>query len=413
MMKASSPAALVIGLEVNGYGIVRSLAREGVATVGVHSSELAFGRFSRYCDKRYLDPSIHEEEQICEALMAWGGRLDQKAVLFPTSDRYVMLLARHREELSGHFLFHWVDPKYLSGIVNKDEIALICRQAGIVAPMTHVPKLGEDLGETAKEFPFPCIVKPVRSFNTGFPTGVKNFVAHSLKELLDFYNDKPGLMGETIWQQIVEGGDENLFTCTALVRRSGEIGPTFCARKIRQYPPGFGSMCFGRSEWNEVVVSEALKLLRFLGHSGFGSLEFKYQPADGRFYFIEMNPRLPWYSMLFADASVNLPYLCYADLTGKAEVCMLKPRQQEGVHWVSLEREMGWLFRTRGRRPISLLTWLSSITRARSFAWWNPRDPKPFAAATFDLIKSGILKLVTHALAALKGSDRENLFTLR
>jgi predicted ATP-grasp superfamily ATP-dependent carboligase len=229
---------------------------------------------------------------------------------------------------------------------------------------------------------------------------MKNFVAQSPSELLRFYNSNAGLKGETIWQQVIEGGDENIYQCTALIRASGEIGMTFCARKIRQYVPGYGSMCFGRSEWNDRVVSNSLKLLDLLDYRGFASLEFKYQAKDKSFYFIEMNPRLPWYSGLFADAGVNLPSFGYLDLTQGADFPALK--QQDGIYWISFKRDLRWLARTRKNRPISVAQWLRSVARARSYSWWQWKDPKPFLGSSFNRLRNGAHRAAKQISAALK-----------
>jgi predicted ATP-grasp superfamily ATP-dependent carboligase len=392
--------ACVLGLEENGYGIVRSLAREGTPIIGIHSEAKSFGRFSRYCANYYLDPAIRAEEEICKILIESCGHVEEKPVLFPTSDKYALLLAKQKERLAAHFLYHWVCADYLSKIIDKAEMSLTCEKAGILTPTTYIPHVDEDLAGRAKEFPFPCIVKPVRNFDTRFPRGMKNFVAHSPTDLLNFYNRNAGLKDQTIWQEVIEGGDENIFQCTALTRESGEIGMTFCARKIHQYVPGFGSMCFGRSEWNEAVVSSALKLLASVGHRGFASLEFKYQAKNDSFYFIEMNPRLPWYSGLFADAGVNLPYLGYLDLTERANFPTVK--QRDDIYWISFKRDLRWLLRTRKNRPVSLMSWLRSVSKARSYSWWEWKDPKPFLAASAQRLRNGIRKTAKQLGKSLK-----------
>ena len=144
-------------------------------------------------------------------------------------------------------------------------------------------------------------------------------------------------------------------------------------------------MCFGRSEENEIVATQALRLLSALQYRGVASLEFKRRAQDGRYYFIEMNPRLPWYNALFFDAGVNLPYLTYLDLTGGPRSNRIIPRQRDGVHWISFKLNLGWLLLTPGKGPARLLSWLRSVARARSYAWFDWRDPKPFLRATMNL----------------------------
>ena len=305
-----------------------------------------FGRYSKYCEALHLELSLGEE-RIVRELMRLAGQCAARPVLFPTSDYYTAFLARHRERLSGHFSFHWVDEATLSGVVDKARMNGICREAGVRVPRTHVVGLDEDLAALARTLPFPCLVKPSRSFDNAFPARRKNFVAGSPEDFLAFYRAHPRLKGETVCQEIIEGGDENVFQCTVLMRRSGEVGAAFGARKLRQYRPGYGVMCFGRSEENEVVKEQALRLLNHLRYRGLASLEFKYRASDGRYYFIEMNPRLPWYSALCADAGVNLPQLAYLELTDDRPARALPSRQRNGVHWICFKLDLGWFLLSR------------------------------------------------------------------
>lgn len=387
------PTAFVLGLDGNGYGILRSLAREGICAVGFYTEPREFGRYSKYCETHSLPPSL-DDDQICRDLIEWGRRVGDRPVLFPTSDHYVLILAKHREELSKHFQFHWVGAETLWRIVDKAQMSRVCRQAGVLIPRTHVTRPDENLAESAGGFSFPCLIKPNRSFNTPFPAGLKNFVAGSIEEFLAFYQAHPELKGTTVCQEIIEGGDENIFQCTALVRMSGEPAAVFCARKLHQHPPGYGVMCYGRSEENDTLAAQALQLLRALQYRGLASLEFKYRAEDGRYYFIEMNPRLPWYSVLFADAGVNLPYLTCLDLTGNQRSEPIGARQRNGVYWICFKSDLGWLVRTRSKGvAVKLVSWLRSVARARSYAWFDWRDPMPFLWATMELLSAGVLRL--------------------
>jgi predicted ATP-grasp superfamily ATP-dependent carboligase len=153
-------------------------------------------------------------------------------------------------------------------------------------------------------------------------------------------------------------------------------------------------MCFGRTEANATVSDEAGKLLRHLRYEGVASIEFKLCPSDGQYYFIEMNPRLPWYNSLFCDSGANLPLLSYADLTGSgAGEAQAAPR--EGVHWLAMQEDLGWLARSQTRRLDQVARWFCSVLRARSFAWWTLRDPLPgmYAALSFVMAAgAGILE---------------------
>ena len=257
---------------------------------------------------------------------------------------------------------------------------------------THWPQPGEDLPRLAREFVYPCLIKPVRSFSLQLPKQLRGLVVNSPEELLDFYSANPGVESSTIWQEIVEGGDDCVYQCNVLVRSNGQLGAYLCVHKIHQYPPGFGSMSFGRSEENATILGESDRLLTHLKYRGLGSLEFKFRKKDGRYYFIEMNPRMPWYNSLIADAGINLPYLAYLDLVGEPDMRWpaAKPRT---VHWASFEMELRWFLESRQARKVSLWNWLGGLTSARSFAWWEWRDPLPFLRSCVHLLGLAFGKL--------------------
>lgn len=387
-MGRGGPPAFILGLGENGYGIVRSLAREGVAVAGFFTGPEEFGRYSKYCETHFLPPSLDDAE-ICRILVDRGARAGERPALFASSDYYTLFLARHRELLSRHFRFHWAGADHLARIVDKARMSRFCSEAGVLAPRTHVTLPDEDLDRLAGRLPFPCLIKPNRTFNTPFPRQLKNFVAGSRGEFLAFYRAHPELKGTTICQEIIEGGDENIFQCTVLVRGSGAAGAVFCARKLHQFRPGYGVMCFGRSEDNADLSAQAMQLLRFLRYRGLASLEFKFRAEDGRYYFIEMNPRLPWYNALFVDAGVNLPYLAYLDLAGARQSEPMDVRQRNGVHWINFRLDAGWFAWTWRRGRVRLLAWLRALAQARSYAWFDWHDPKPFLRATADLMSAG------------------------
>jgi predicted ATP-grasp superfamily ATP-dependent carboligase len=403
-IKFKSPALILAGLGTGGYGIMRSLGREGVPVVGIIDRRDDPGRFSRYCRRCYFysggslggsysySAILAEDPALCRLLLQRRADFEYNPVLFATGDPFALLLAGFREELAPYYEFHWVPQDKLSRIINKDQMSILCREADILIPKTHITSAQEDLTKSAHDFSFPCIVKPTCKSIADFPPDRKNFVADSPHALIDFYRRYPGLRGSTIWQEIIEGGDENNFVCAVMVQNSGDPAAIFCTRKLRQYPP-YGVMSYGRSEQNEVVMAEALRLVRFLGYRGVASIEFKYQPKDGRYYFLEMNPRWPRYNGYFADAGLNLPYMAYLDLAGIADDRTFPVHQQNGVYWICAldDWKLHWERRERGRHP--LWQWFRSVVEADSYAFWCWRDPIPFLVSSLHLLSAGVRKL--------------------
>jgi predicted ATP-grasp superfamily ATP-dependent carboligase len=278
-----------------------------------------------------------------------------------------------------------VPPELFNTIVDKGRMVQFCQRVGVRVPRTHTTQPDDNMEQVTRGFAYPCLVKPIHRYTAGFPVETaKVLIAQTPQEALDFFTRYPQLKGATLMQELIEGGDDQVFQCTALVNQAGEVAAYSTVRKLGQYPPGFGSMCYGQTERNEEMAAEALKLIRALGYRGLGSLEFKYRQKDGGYYFIEMNTRLPWYNGIFADAGVNLPLLAYADLTGTFKEFASAPpgpRQRELTTWVGYHNYRGWYRETKSAHPISLGKFVARVARARSYAWWNWADPKPFLAS--------------------------------
>ena len=381
----SNQVALVSGLDVSGYGITRSLGRAGISVFALCTPKSQFGRFSRHSAGWFPYPPAPEDHsaQVCELLLKVREQFDAPPVLFATSDWFTQILCENQALFADHYLYHWLPRALLETIVDKSGLADWCLQVGVTIPQTRITLPGEDVHTAAQEFSYPCLVKPNLRTNVFFREA-KNFLAASPAELINLYAQHPDLLGSTLWQQYIPGGDENIFQCTALVRRSGDLGGLVTVRKLAQYPAN-GMMCFGRTEEHPALEQTARRLLERLDYRGLASLEFKYSPHDGRFYFIEINARLPWYNSLFADAGVNLPALAFAELTGEPAPSPL-PIPRDRTHWMCVENHLKTVLRESPRPSSSWMRILADVGITQSFAWLDWQDPLPFLAAEAHLL---------------------------
>jgi predicted ATP-grasp superfamily ATP-dependent carboligase len=398
--------AFVEGLDVSAYGITRSLGPHHVPVYALNDRLRDALRYSRYCRDCFLFPddpaqprayagdSVANENVLCQLMLEWGSRFPQKPVLFATSDWYARFLCNRQQELKEKFLFHWVTPELFTTITDKGAMVRFCQRTGIEVPRTHMPLAEDNIAQIAWDFVYPCIIKPINRYTAGFPVQTaKVLVAQRPQEAIAFFTKYPQMKGATLMQELIEGGDDQVFQYTALVNTRGEVAAYSTVRKLCQYPAGFGSMCYGQTERNDDLRIIGEKLIRALDYRGLGSLEFKYRQKDGGYYFIEMNTRLPWYNGIFADAGVNMAYLAYLDLAQEKAPAGEKesrsenangeglPSQRDRVTWVGYHNYASCRRETRSARSISLPKFISTVASAKSYAWWNRDDPRPFLAS--------------------------------
>jgi D-aspartate ligase len=388
----------VEGLDISAYGITRSVGRHGVPVYALNDKlrdPLRYSKYVRECfvypddpnqPRAYAGDSIANEDVLCRLMLEWAARFEQKPVLFATSDWFARFLSHRQAELKDKFLFHWAPTDMFTTIVDKGSMVRFCERAGIKVPRTHITHPKDDMAQIARDFVYPSLIKPIHRYTAGFPVeSAKVLVAQNPREAQDFFARYPQMKGATLIQELIEGADDQVFQYTALVNTQGKIAAHSTVRKLRQYPAGYGSMCYGQTEKNEALAAEGRKLILALGYRGLGSLEFKYRQKDGGYYFIEMNTRLPWYNGLFADAGVNLPHLAYLDLTNEISqpntAMLAPPQQRDGTTWVGYHNYAACFREIKSQRSLSRTNFLSHVARSKSYGWWNWADPKPFLAS--------------------------------
>jgi predicted ATP-grasp superfamily ATP-dependent carboligase len=300
-------AAVVVDVGwVNGLAAIRSLGRAGVQVYAVDYRRSALGFRSRYA-KPVLSPDPQDEEAFVSFLAEL--ELDAPAPVFPTHDEPLNAIARAADRLGDRFLLPFPRWDVLGRIQNKRAQLEVAEQAGIPVPRwASTSSAADDLG-------YPVLVKP--SSTEGFKRrfGHQAFRCENRDEVERAFVEAEEY--EPLVQELVPGGDEQLYTLGSYLAADGEPLGLFCGRKLRQTPPGVGTCRVGEAVWVEEVVEQGLRLLRELGHTGLSQVEFKRDPGDGAYRLMEVNPRLWQWHGLAAACGVDLPRIAYEDLTGE------------------------------------------------------------------------------------------------
>ncbi|HSE53996.1 MAG TPA: hypothetical protein VLB00_17535 [Gemmatimonadales bacterium] len=382
------PLPVVIGLEVNGYGMIRSLAQAGLAPAGLARDPSEYAVKSRFVSEVAYFGTGSGGDRMVDELRGLHQRTGRQLVLYPTADELVVDLTERRQALDSFCLYHWNPAETLRVGTDKTAMGGLCESLGIRAPRTEQPASLAEVEALAARVSWPVIVKPRSGGDTPFPPGEKNAIVGNAGELTSLYRNLPALLGRTLCQEIVTGPDSDIYQVTALMRSGGREPVVSCVRKRRQYPRQRGTTSFGLTEWNPLLVEPALRVLGALGWRGIGSIEFKLGPG-GTPYFIELNPRLPWYNHLFAASGVNLPELMYHDLTDAGAAGGDVPKQRDGVAWGHLANDLASHRAARPRPGVGAwIRWAVEHATARSSAWRCFSDPRPALAAYSALLRT-------------------------
>lgn len=150
----------------------------------------------------------------------------------------------------------------------------------------------------------------------------------------------------------------------------------FVGRKLRQYPPHFGSASLAESRWNEKVARASIDFLRATRFRGICGTEYKRDPRDGRYKMVEVNARLTLWMALTGASGIDLPLLAYQDLTDEqVEVCT----QSDGVRWSYFIRDLQSSAHYVKTRELTLRRWWNSVKQTDVDAVFAKDDLKVFS----------------------------------
>jgi predicted ATP-grasp superfamily ATP-dependent carboligase len=299
---------------VNGLAAIRSLGRRGLRVLALDHRPYALGFRSRYAEPRLAPDPLDDEDGFIAALRSVAEETDDVLPVFPTHDEHVNAIARHVDVLSDRYRFPFPSWEVLERIQSKRHQLETAEAAGLPVPRTFHPASRDEALAAGEELGFPVLVKP--SANVGFRRSHRRqlFRCENAAELESAY--EAAAPHEPMVQELIPGGDEELFTLGSYVSREGEALGLFTGHKLSQTRGFMGSARVGEARWVDEVAEQGLAFLRALGFHGISQVETKRDPRDGRFKLMEVNPRLWQWHSLAAACGVDLPYIAYRDLVG-------------------------------------------------------------------------------------------------
>ncbi len=162
--------------------------------------------------------------------------------------------------------------------------------------------------------------------------GRKGWLVRGPEELDDAVSQMPRAAGVMVCQEVVMGPESAITLYCAHIGADGRAHQPFTARKLRQYPSGFGSASQVQShdEPDSRRISE--ELLGRLGYRGIVAAEFKPDPVTGRLKIIEINVRPSLWFGITSAAGKHPVLAAYRELSGAGELPEEMP-QADGIRW--------------------------------------------------------------------------------
>ncbi len=379
------PGAIVLGGNFVGLGIVRSLGAHGIPVWVLDADRSkSIAQFSRYTT-RFVET---REEAITDVLLREGRqhRLDGW-VLFPVTDEYVEVLSANREFLSSIYRVTTAPVEITGFALDKRLTYARADELGIAAPWTSV---GNSLADIEAEgVPYPVILKPAVNHHFFPQTNIKALPAENASELRRGFAQMGRYIPpeEILVQERIPGGGENQFSFCA-VCNDGQAYASLVAQRVRQYPVDFGNAStFVETAKQPVVEAAGRRFLESIGFDGLAEVEFKFDPRDGKYKILDVNPRTWGWHTLGKAAGIDFPYLLWRQAVGLPVAPIATHRE---AAWIREITDVVSIAKSRDRGAAIKRLLIALFSRKLTSATFSLMDPVPFFAEFALWVSSGL-----------------------
>jgi len=296
------------GAEKQSLAAVRSLGRGGLRVEVVDHKPDAPAFRSRWCAAHYLAPSNVDRQAYVEFLVE-RVRTRQYTTILPCDDLSATYLSEERERFEPFVRLALPPREAFRRATDKAEIVELAMAYGIPVPRTLRPASVAESVQMAQEIGFPVVVKGHHGWGAQHVRLVREVgeVERSVEEIAAL--EAPYGAGPPILQQYVHGAGYGFSTLC----RHGEPRAMFMHRRAAEYDVRAGGRPYSCPMAEGVVEpgreNLGLRLFGALGWHGLGMAEWRRETPTGRFYLMEINPRLVGSTDLAIRCGVDLPLL--------------------------------------------------------------------------------------------------------
>lgn len=356
--------------------MVRSLAARGLPIAVVSTEPYDIAQHSRHvCEHAEAHGVADAPEQLVELLLAragdWAGRM-----LLPTTDAALAAVSAGYDRLAPHYRIVGPPPEAVAILLDKQRMLAAAEAVGLPTPRCYGPARRDN--PELEAVSFPVIVKPLAGHRFSALFGRKLFEAGDRAELLAAIARVEDAGAPCRVFDLIPGRDDQIFAYCLYVDRAGRPSRGVTVRKLRQSPPGFGVARVAEAVADRPgLADQTIALLDRIGFTGMAAAEFKRDPRDGSYRFIEVNGRSVIYNALLRRAGLDMAAMATSDLEGT--LAPARPGGWNGV-WINLLADVGYSLIDRKQDPIGAGEFMVPYLKPVLEASWSWSDPAPFVA---------------------------------
>jgi len=352
--------AVVVRGELNGLGVIRSLARAGIPTVLVDTTRARAAAWSRFCDFQRVERLYGAG--LVDDLLALQARLGERPVLILTDEMAVTTVSQYRDRLAAAYRFALPAAEMVSRLGDKAQFQAFAEANGVPVPRAVALRQECDLAKLV-DLRFPAIVKPADKRGVYFGETERIHRVADLAACTKLCDRLVRSAGELVVQEWINGPDSNIFF--SLFHQGDDQLAIFSGRKLIVHPPGIGSTAFCVAAADEAAEIESLtrRFIALTQYRGLGGLELKFDSVHRRFVVVEPTVgRTDWQEEIATLSGVNIPLAAYRYAMGLPPL----PRTPQAPTAAWQASILHW----RGRTALP--------SRMRVFdGYWRLRDPLP------------------------------------
>lgn len=362
-------AAVIGDWHFNTLGMVRSLGEKDVPVIYINMSESGYAEDSKYTRKTY---HAHSKEEVINAILNAAEEFKGVPVLFPGCDTAALYIDEAYDLLKDKCICPGFKGN-MAHYMDKFNMCNYAKEAGFNAPDGFVMSVDENGFSKLREYPFPYIIKPLKSVD-----GLKADIricrnTDDFEEAVKWLKTDGSGYDEVLVEEFVDGKENAMTGYCGCSDGNGSIYIFGELKKYREYPIGRGSTSYAMIKKDLSYVDEAT-LKRFLEITKYdGIFDFDIKIVDGVPYFLETNFRNGALSYAYTVAGFNIAYVWY---------CMKTGRKIESIDFneVVFMCERDDLNHVKDKN-ISVAEWIKCIRKTDVMMLYNKNDKEPFRKA--------------------------------
>jgi D-aspartate ligase len=377
-LQIPSPVLILRADHYSAVGIMRSLGRLGIPTYAVHANRDAAALKSRYCKGSFIwDLDASPELDSVQFLLDLRRKIEGQPILIATNDETALFVSAHASVLKEAFLFPKNSPDLVRALYDKRYMYRIAKSLRIPTAETVFPRTREDVLAFAKTSQFPVMLKAGDNIAVSRRTGKKMVITRSAEDLIRHYDAmedsrNPGLM----LQEYIPGRDDSVWMFNGYFDQNSNCLFGITGRKIHQTPVYTGMTALGVCLPNSIVHEQTCRLVKETGYRGILDIGFRYDPRDGSYKLLDVNPRLGATFRLFVgEDGMDVVRAQYLHLTGQT---VSASKSQPGRKWIVEDADIVSSLHYFRDRALSFSEWISSYKGIQEGAWFSNDDWRPF-----------------------------------